>query len=131
MPEAEPSDAFSLRVRPINDPRGGCVEKRIEACAAYLLPDGKSNMAVIEVNLVSGFIPEKDDLKAAVSRNPEVVKRYEVDGSKVTFYIEEFTAQEVCVSFRVVREVEIEDVKPGSVVVYDYYQPEFSISKVS
>ncbi|ROT84366.1 alpha2 macroglobulin isoform 3 [Penaeus vannamei] len=86
VPEAEPSDAFSLRVRPINDPRGGCVEKRLEACAAYLLPDGKSNMAVIEVNLVSGFIPEKDDLKAAVSRNPEVVKRYEVDGSKVTFY---------------------------------------------
>ncbi|XP_042889945.1 pregnancy zone protein-like [Penaeus japonicus] len=129
IPEAEPSDAFSLRVTPRNDPSGGCVEKRLEACAAYLLPDGKSNMAVIEVNLVSGFIPEKDDLKAAVSRNPEVVKRYEVDGSKVTFYIEEFTAEEVCVSFRARREVEIEDAKPGTVVVYDYYQPEFSISE--
>ncbi|XP_063596598.1 alpha-1-inhibitor 3-like [Penaeus indicus] len=129
VPEAEPSDAFSLRVQAVNDPRGGCVEKRLEACSAYLLPDGRSNMAVIEVNLVSGFIPSKDDLKEVVRRNPKVVKRYEVDGSKVTFYIEEFTAQEVCVSFRITRDVEIEDAKPGSVVVYDYYQPEFSVSK--
>ncbi|XP_063596596.1 alpha-2-macroglobulin-like protein 1 [Penaeus indicus] len=129
VPEAEPSDAFSLRVHAVNDPRGGCVEKRLEACSAYLLPDGRSNMAVIEVNLVSGFIPRKDDLKEVVRRNPKVVKRSEVDGSKVTFYIEEFTAQEVCVSFRATREVEVEGAKPGSVGVYDYYQPEFSVSQ--
>ncbi|XP_047485551.1 alpha-1-inhibitor 3-like isoform X2 [Penaeus chinensis] len=130
VPEAEPSDAFSLRVQAINDPRGGCVEKRLEACSAYLLPDGKSNMAVIEVNLVSGFIPGKDDLKEVVRRNPKVVKRYEVDGSKVTFYMDEFTTgEEVCVSFRVTREVEVEDAQPGTVVVYDYYQPEFSVSQ--
>ncbi|XP_069999796.1 alpha-2-macroglobulin-like protein 1 isoform X2 [Penaeus vannamei] len=129
VPEAEPSDAFSLRVHPTNDPDGGCKEKRIEVCVAYLLPDGKSNMAVIAVKPVSGFSPEMDDLKAVVRRNPKVVKRYGVDGNIVYFYIEEFTAKEVCVSFRVVREVEVEDAKPGSVVVYDYHEPEFYVSQ--
>ncbi|ROT65961.1 alpha-2-macroglobulin [Penaeus vannamei] len=129
VPEAEPSDAFSLRVHPTNDPDGGCKEKRIEVCVAYLLPDGKSNMAVIAVKPVSGFSPETDDLKAVVRRNPKVVKRYGVDGNIVYFYIDKFTAKEVCVSFRVVREVEVEDAKPGSVVVYDYHEPEFYVSQ--
>ncbi|XP_042884512.1 alpha-1-inhibitor 3-like isoform X2 [Penaeus japonicus] len=130
IPEPEASDAFALNVTATNDPSGGCINKRVKACSSYLLPDGKSNMAVIEVNLISGFIPEKEDLKSVVRQNRNVVKRYEVDGSKVSFYIEEFTAgEEVCVSFRISREVEIENTKPGSVVVYDYYQPEFAVSK--
>ncbi|XP_064089811.1 alpha-1-inhibitor 3-like [Macrobrachium nipponense] len=129
-PEPEASDAFSLRVNSRTEEDPFCVTKRISACAAYLLPDGASNMAVIEVNLVSGYIPEKEDLKKLLKENKDIIKRYEVDGNKVSFYIEEFTAKEVCVTFRVTRQVNVEDAKPGSVVVYDYYQPEFSISKV-
>lgn len=128
IPNAEPSDAFSLKVDADNAPGRECNRKRIRACSAYLLPDGESNMAVIEVNLISGFIPVKDDLKAVLWRNPTVVKRYEVDGSKVSFYIEEFTAEEVCVTFNILREVKVENTKPGTVVVYDYYEPEFAVS---
>ncbi|XP_071524073.1 alpha-1-inhibitor 3-like [Panulirus ornatus] len=129
IPEPEPSDAFTLTVNTKTEQDKACVTKRISACVSYLLPDGKSNMAVIEVNLVSGYIPEKVDLKQIVENNIKVIKKYEVDGSKVSFYIEEFTAEEVCVSFRVIREVDIENAKPGTVVVYDYYQPEFSINE--
>lgn len=131
VPVAEPSDAFSLKVDGDNAPGRDCARKRIRACSAYILPDGESNMAVIEVNLISGFIPVKDDLKAVVRRNPKVIKRYEVDGSKVSFYIEEFTAEEVCVAFNILREVEVENTKPGTVVVYDYYEPDFAVSTVS
>lgn len=89
-------------------------------------------MAVIEVDLVSGYIPVKDDLKKIVSESPGVIKRYEVDGSKVIFYVEEFVAdQKVCLRMRVTRVVEVEGAKPGSATVYDYYKPEFSVSKVS
>lgn len=130
IPDPEASDAFSITVNAETERDKLCVTKRITACAAYQLPDGKSNMAVIEVNLVSGYIPEKTDLKEIVKNNIKVIKRYEVDGSKVSFYIEEFTGEDVCVSFRVIREVDIEKAKPGTVVVYDYYQPEFSVSEV-
>ena len=89
-------------------------------------------MAVITLDLVSGYIPLKDDLKDIVKNSPGVVKRYEVDGSEVSFYIEEFAGgQEVCLRMRVVRVVNVDGAKPGSVTVYDYYQPELSVSKVS
>lgn len=88
-------------------------------------------MALIEVNLISGFIPEKADLKQIVGYGAGLIKRYEVDGYKVTFYVDEFSPEDICLTFRMIREIEVEEVKPGTVKVYDYYQPEYSVSKVS
>nr|AEC50080.1 alpha-2-macroglobulin [Pacifastacus leniusculus] len=128
IPEAEASDAFDMTVNTNTVPDDKCLTKRITVCASYRLPDGKSNMAVIEVNLVSGYIPEKDDLKKLV-KDEVNIKRYDVDGSKVDFYIEELTANDTCANFRVIRDIEVENVKPGTVRLYDYYQPEFQIFK--
>ncbi|XP_071524144.1 alpha-2-macroglobulin-like isoform X2 [Panulirus ornatus] len=127
IPEPEPNEAFSLTVNTSTAPDYKCVTKRITACAAYRLPDGKSNMALIQVDLISGYIPEKEDLKKLV-RDDASIKRYEVDGSLVTFYMEELTDQDSCVNFRVIRAVDMEDVKAGVVTVSDYYQPELVIS---
>ena len=88
-------------------------------------------MVIIEVNLISGYIPEKGDLEELVRKNGKILKRYEIDGSKVLFYIEELTAELICVNFKILREVDVENVKPGTVTVYDYYQPEFFINEVS
>ncbi|KAK8754270.1 hypothetical protein OTU49_015223, partial [Cherax quadricarinatus] len=128
IPEAEASDAFDMTVNTITVPDNKCVTKRITACASYILPDGKSNMVVIEVDLISGYIPEKEDLMKLVKDDLNI-KRYEVDGSKITFYIEELTAKDTCVNFRVIRDIDVENVKPGTVRIYDYYKPEFQISK--
>ncbi|XP_063849335.1 alpha-2-macroglobulin-like [Scylla paramamosain] len=127
IPNPEPSDAFDLTVNTITVPDRLCVTKRITACASYRLPDGASNMVVIEVDLISGYIPDKDDLKL-LTKQDKNIRRYEVDGSKINFYINELTVKDTCVNFRVTRTVDVEDVKPGTVVVYDYYQEEFSIS---
>ncbi|XP_069170765.1 alpha-2-macroglobulin-like [Procambarus clarkii] len=128
IPEAEASDAFDMTVNTNTVPDDKCVTKRITVCASYRLPDGKSNMAVIEVNLISGYIPEKDDLKELLKKDKNI-KRYDVDGSKIAFYIEELIAKDTCANFRVIRDIEVEEVKPGTVRLYDYYQPEFQISK--
>lgn len=128
--EPEASDTFTLSIRTQTAADKTCTTKWINLCANYVLPGQKSNMAVIEVELVSGYIPIKDDLKKAVKENPLTIKRYEVDGSKVMFYIEEFTeGQNVCLRLRVERVVEVEEAKAGSVTVYDYYEPESSVSK--
>merc|ERR1739842_257059 len=37
--------------------------------------------------------------------------------------------EDICVSFRVIREIDVEDAKPGTVQVYDYYQTELSVNK--
>ncbi|CAL4154476.1 unnamed protein product, partial [Meganyctiphanes norvegica] len=129
VPEPDPSEAFNLTISTKTEPDRKCNTKRIKTCASYLLPDGKSNMAVIEVKLISGYIPEKSDLKQLVGYGSGLIKRYEVDGNLVTFYIDEFSSEDICVDFRVIREIDVEDAKPGTVKVYDYYQTEFSVSK--
>lgn len=50
---------------------------------------------------------------------------------QVTFYVDEFTRRETCFDFRVIRQVDVENVKPGTVKVYDYYQPEYFSTQVS
>ncbi|XP_042877971.1 alpha-2-macroglobulin-like isoform X7 [Penaeus japonicus] len=129
VPDATASDAFSLSVTTETSPDKKCITKKMKACASYLLPDQKSNMAVMEFNLISGYIPHKADLKQIVGYGTGLIKRYEVDGSKVMFYIDEFSPEDLCVEFRVIREIDVEDAKPGTIKVYDYYQPEFSVSK--
>ncbi|XP_050718244.1 alpha-1-inhibitor 3-like isoform X4 [Eriocheir sinensis] len=129
IPAEAPSTAFTLRTTTETAPDDECKTKKIKVCASYTLPDLKSNMAVIEVNLISGYIPSKDDLKQVVGYGTGLIKRYEVDGRKVTFYIDEFSPKELCVAFRATREVDVEDAKPGTVRVYDYYDPEQFVSE--
>jgi len=126
--EPEASEAFSLSVMSLAEDEG-CGKHDLRVCASYLLPDQASNMAVIEVNLVSGFVPDKQDLKRVVGYGTGNVKRYEVDGLKVMFYINELTADQTCVNFGVKREMVVDEAKPGTVKVYDYYEPEFTISE--
>nr|XP_053636062.1 alpha-1-inhibitor 3-like [Cherax quadricarinatus] len=127
IPIPDSGQAFSLTVETKTEPDVACITKRIIACVAYILADGASNMAVMEIRMMSGYIPEKNDLEA-LKMNP-TVKRYEEAGSLVSVYMNELTATRTCVDFRVIREVEVENIKTGTVVVYDYYQPEFSVSK--
>ncbi|KAK4314456.1 hypothetical protein Pmani_014265 [Petrolisthes manimaculis] len=87
-------------------------------------------MAVVEVNLVSGYIPSKTDLKRIVGYGTGLIKRYEVDGRLVTFYVDEFTRREICLEFGMTRHVDVEHFKPGTVKVYDYYQPEYFTTQV-
>ncbi|XP_045126879.1 alpha-2-macroglobulin-like protein 1 isoform X2 [Portunus trituberculatus] len=128
IPEEDPSTAFNLTATTQTVRDDKCITKRIRACASYTLPDLKSNMAVIEINLVSGYIPDKNDLKQVVGYGTGLIKRYEVDGRKVTFYIDEFSPEDLCVAFKVTREVDVENPKPGTVRVYDYYDPDQFVS---
>lgn len=87
IPEDLPTEAFSLSVETDTRHDPLCITKGLKVCASYQLPDNTSNMAVVEINLVSGYIPEKADLKRIVGYGTGLVKRYEVDGSLVIIYI--------------------------------------------
>lgn len=129
VPVPESGNAFGLTVITQTEPDVACVTKRITVCAAYLLADGSSNMAVIEVNLVSGYLSENADLDRLIKERKSI-KKYEVDGSLISFYIDELTVVETCLDFRIVRRVDVDTLKPGTVEVFDYYRPEFTLSKV-
>ncbi|KAB7500968.1 Alpha-2-macroglobulin-like protein 1, partial [Armadillidium nasatum] len=126
--EGEINEAFSLNVTTTTEPGATCETKRIKVCTAYILPD-KSNMAIIEIDVVSGYIPERADLDELVGNGTGLFKRKEIDVSKVKIYVEEITAEEICLSFRIRKGPDVENPKPGTVKVYDYYKPENQASK--
>ncbi|CAB1331426.1 unnamed protein product, partial [Coregonus sp. 'balchen'] len=95
----------------------------LEACARWL-HTGSSNMAVLEVPLLSGF-------RADLLLDKRVgLKRYEVDGRKVLFYFDEISSQcMTCVAFQAVREYIMGKTAPVPVKVYDYYEPAFQATR--
>ncbi|XP_063596544.1 pregnancy zone protein-like [Penaeus indicus] len=120
------SEDFSLAVSSSAD-ANVCGVSRINVCTSYL-PNRQSNLVAVEVTLVSGYTPLKENLEALVSSGNSAFTEYEIKGNKVVLYAASLSAEEACADFGVVRELEVEEAKPGVVVVYDYYQPEIAKS---
>uniref|UniRef100_W5MEU5 C3 and PZP like alpha-2-macroglobulin domain containing 8 n=1 Tax=Lepisosteus oculatus TaxID=7918 RepID=W5MEU5_LEPOC len=94
------------------------------------LHSGSSNMAVLEVPLLSGFRPDVESLEKVLMDKRVGLKRYEVDGRKVLFYFDEIPSQcMTCVSFQAVREYIVGKTAPVPVKVYDYYEPAFEATR--
>nr|XP_027226646.1 pregnancy zone protein-like [Penaeus vannamei] len=121
------SNNFSLAVRTDSNNTCNSNSSHINVCTSYL-PNRQSNMVAVEITLVSGYTPYKEDLEALLKSKNSVFTKYDIKGNKVILYIVGLSAEEACADFGVVRELEVEDAKPGVVVVYDYYQPEFAVS---
>uniref|UniRef100_A0AAY5KU32 C3 and PZP like alpha-2-macroglobulin domain containing 8 n=1 Tax=Esox lucius TaxID=8010 RepID=A0AAY5KU32_ESOLU len=101
----------------------------LEACARWL-HSGSSNMAVLEVPLLSGFRADVESLERLLMDKRVGLKRYEVDGRKVLFYFDEIPSQcMTCVAFQAVREFIVGKTAPVPVKVYDYYEPAFEATR--
>ncbi|KAJ1085590.1 hypothetical protein NDU88_005720 [Pleurodeles waltl] len=97
----------------------------LEACMRWL-HSGSSNMAVLEVPLLSGFRADIESLEQLLMNKQIGLKRYEVDGKKVLFYFDEIHSHcMTCVKFQAFREYIVGKTAPMPVKVYDYYEPAF------
>ncbi|XP_053153741.1 alpha-2-macroglobulin-like protein 1 isoform X2 [Hemicordylus capensis] len=83
-----------------------------------------SNMALIEVNLMSGFIPVKKSVKWLESK-PHV-KKVELDPGRISIYLDWLDSNVQSYNFSLEQEVEVIDLKPAIVKLYDYYNPDDS-----
>uniref|UniRef100_A0A8C8YS33 Alpha-2-macroglobulin n=1 Tax=Prolemur simus TaxID=1328070 RepID=A0A8C8YS33_PROSS len=89
-----------------------------------------SNMVIVDVKMVSGFIPVKPSVKELQKGPP--IQRAEVSTNHVLIYFEELTSQTLSFSFSVEQDVQVENLKPATVKAYDYYETdEFSIEEYS
>ncbi|TRY62333.1 hypothetical protein DNTS_025869, partial [Danionella cerebrum] len=101
----------------------------LEVCTRWLHA-GSSNMAVLEVPLLSGFRADIESLERLLLDKRVGLKRYEVDGRKVLFYFDEIPSQcMTCVAFGAVREYIVGKTAPVPVKVYDYYEPAFETTR--
>ncbi|XP_043934938.1 alpha-1-macroglobulin-like [Protopterus annectens] len=77
-------------------------------------------MAIIEVKMLSGYIPDMKSVKRLKSANP-VVQRTEVKTNEVIIYLEELSRETNKFVFRVKEEIPVKNLKPAMVKIYDYY----------
>ncbi|XP_044217735.1 C3 and PZP-like alpha-2-macroglobulin domain-containing protein 8 isoform X1 [Thunnus albacares] len=101
----------------------------LEVCARWL-HSGSSNMAVIEVPMISGFRADVESLERLLMDKRVGLKRYELNGRKVLFYFDEIPSQcMTCVAFQAVREYIVGKTAPVPVKIYDYYEPAFEATR--
>ncbi|XP_059538152.1 alpha-2-macroglobulin-like [Myotis daubentonii] len=87
-----------------------------------------SNMAIVDVKMVSGFIPLKPTVK--MLERSDDVSRTEVSNNHVLIYLDKVTNQTLSLSFTVLQDIPVRDLKPAIVKVYDYYETdEFAIAE--
>ncbi|KAM0729472.1 Alpha-2-macroglobulin-like protein 1 [Formica fusca] len=105
-----------------------CSLQTITICTRYKMADGESNMAVLEIGMISGYIPDRTSLHSFLEDPATKVKRFEEDRDIVTIYFDKLTNQKTCISFMVTRENFVDRLEPANMKLYDYYQQELTIS---
>ncbi|XP_017887917.1 pregnancy zone protein-like isoform X2 [Ceratina calcarata] len=128
VPHIDHSQVFDLSVgiRPFKY-EIECLLQQITICARYTMSDGESNMALLEVNMISGYMPDRATLNALLDPSSKV-KRFEVDHDVVTIYFDKLTGQSTCISFNIIQEYFVDRLEPANVKLYDYYQQELTVS---
>ncbi|KAL3865378.1 hypothetical protein ACJMK2_042770, partial [Sinanodonta woodiana] len=102
-----------------------CKKRTLRICARYALPSF-SNMAIVEVKMVTGWIPIKSTVKELLAAKQ--IQKYEINPDNVDFYFDEFDSQERCFAFEVEQtDIVVSDPKPALIKVYDYYETKDSV----
>ncbi|XP_043935613.1 alpha-2-macroglobulin-like [Protopterus annectens] len=88
--------------------------------ASYTGKRRVSNMAIIDVKMLSGYVPDKISVRKLEMNN--LVKRTEVKITEVIIYLEELSHNTVILDFNVKQDFPVKNTKPAVVKIYDYYE---------
>ncbi|MBM3132858.1 MAG: alpha-2-macroglobulin, partial [Chloroflexi bacterium] len=90
----------------------------------------EAGMVVVDISVPTGFAPVRDTIAAVVEAD-ENIKRYEIAGRKVIFYIENMMpGDEVAFSFDVQAQYPVK-AKGTTSLAYSYYKPEIKGESLS
>uniref|UniRef100_A0A2H6NAG7 Alpha-macroglobulin receptor-binding domain-containing protein n=1 Tax=Micrurus carvalhoi TaxID=3147026 RepID=A0A2H6NAG7_9SAUR len=124
-----PEDApFALTVSTIPDTCVGVKAHKefdIAINVSYIGKRPASNMAIVNIKIVSGFAPNKPSVNKLKNQAP--IQRVDVTADSVQLYLEKLTNATVQISFTVERSIEIQNQRPAYVKVYDYYDDESAV----
>ncbi|XP_077202330.1 alpha-2-macroglobulin-like protein 1 isoform X2 [Paroedura picta] len=122
--QPEKYEAFALSVETLPKECSQSTRKyfEIHLRVSYTGQRERSNMVLLEVNMLSGYIPVKKTVKGLLEK--PLVKKVEFDPDKVSVYLDELDRDEQHYSFSVEQEFDVRDLKPVTVKVYDYYHPD-------
>ncbi|NWY63554.1 OVOS protein, partial [Erithacus rubecula] len=114
---------FSLSVRTANESCTSNFPPKFDLVlsASYTGNRNVSNMAIIDVKMLSGFVPEESSLKKLRYEN-SVVDRVDIKNNHILFYLQKVSQKEISFSFGVEQSLPVSDIKSVPVHIYDYYE---------
>ncbi|NXW37052.1 OVOS protein, partial [Phaetusa simplex] len=124
---------FSLSIRPDNVSCTSNFPPKFDLVlsASYTGNRKVSNMAIIDVKMLSGFVPVRSSLKKLQYQN-SVVDRVDIKNNHIFFYLQKVSQKEINFSFSVEQSLPVSDIKPVPVHMYDYYETdEYALAEYS
>lgn len=106
-----------------------CSMQKLTICSRYKMADEESNMAILEIDMISGFLPDKGTLHALLEDTTTRVKRVEEERNSVAIYFDKLTGDRTCLSFLLNRENIVDNAEPANIKLYDYYRQELVVIK--
>nr|2PN5_A Chain A, Thioester-containing protein I [Anopheles gambiae] len=111
---------------------GSDYELRLKVCASYIpqLTDRRSNMALIEVTLPSGYVVDRNPISEQTKVNPIQKTEIRYGGTSVVLYYDNMGSERNCFTLTAYRRFKVALKRPAYVVVYDYYNTNLNAIKV-
>jgi len=102
----------------------------LEICVRHI-PRYYSEMSLIEVGILSGYKPHKDDLEEILNVRDSLVSKYEISERNLVFYFDKVPfGKPYCLQFRKFQENIVSNSQAAVVKVYDYYHKDHSCSQL-
>ncbi|KAH1187408.1 hypothetical protein KIL84_020157 [Mauremys mutica] len=123
-PPPQVSVTFSVRITTqlIDCTKGDMRIVTIRIHVSYIGSRVTSNMVIVEVSLLSGFSLASGS-RTSLQSSP-LVRKTEVSQSGVSIYLDQLSNTTQTYALQLEQEIEVINLKPGHIRVYDYYQPE-------
>ncbi|XP_018409165.1 PREDICTED: pregnancy zone protein-like [Nanorana parkeri] len=117
---------MTLDVKSIQCTRNLPTQLELNIAVVYVGARLMSNMAIIDVNMLSGFTAVKSSIE--LLKTNRVIRRAETGDDSLTLYLEEIGRSPIRFALTVEQEFPVINLKPTTVKVYDYYETnEFAI----
>ncbi|XP_071492309.1 alpha-1-macroglobulin-like [Diadema antillarum] len=105
-----------------------CGDRTVLVCVRYAGNERWTGMAVMEIKMVSGFIPHEDSLETFRREDGDIIglKRIDkyVNGKPLALYFYSFDSPYRCVPIKVKQDMIVKNAKSSVIKVYDYYKPD-------
>ncbi|NWV59687.1 A2ML1 protein, partial [Malurus elegans] len=126
-PSPQDSTSFALQVKtePVNCTKDSTRSVTVHVNVRYNGKKSTSNMVILEVSLLTGFaLAPGSGMSVSSLHHGHSVRRTEETQEGVAIYLDKLSHISDTYVLHLEQEIEVTNLKPGHVRVYDYYQPE-------
>ncbi|GMS92544.1 hypothetical protein PENTCL1PPCAC_14719, partial [Pristionchus entomophagus] len=106
----------------LKETRGGN-RLELDLCCNYTRPGVKSNMAVAEIDALSGFLFDEENQSEMLSTKDVQRVEMEKDDTKINIYFNPLGGDPVCLSLYSDLQYQVSEQKPAQIRLFDYYDP--------